>query len=254
MQAEALSTPPTRLHHRSAQYRWLHSPHELGIGTNKWKLKHIDAVQATFGAALDAGISLFDTAQCYASSEACLGYVRKRDREPFVVTKFDSLRGGPERLIPTLRKSLFDLDMECVDAYLVHFPRGDIEELAARLAEAVELGLTKRVGCSNFGRTEMLELRRALQKRGVSLDIVEIEFSLLRRRSEALVNECRRLGIAVLAWAPLGSGRLVHADRVGDARTKAVAGMLAVIPRRRSLSIGSSARAPRRESARRPCR
>ena len=54
-------------------------PHELGIGTNKWKLKHIDAVQATFGAALDAGISLFDTAQCYASSEACLGYVRKRD-------------------------------------------------------------------------------------------------------------------------------------------------------------------------------
>ena len=48
-------------------------PHELGIGTNKWKLKHIDEVQATFGAALDAGISLFDTAQCYASSEACLG-------------------------------------------------------------------------------------------------------------------------------------------------------------------------------------
>ena len=207
--------------------------HELGIGTNKWKLKHIDAVQATFGAALDAGISLFDTAQCYASSEACLGYVRKRDREPFVVTKFDSLRGGPDRLIPTLRKSLFDLDLECVDAYLVHFPRGDIEELAAALAEAVELGLTKRVGCSNFGRAEMLALRTALERRGVPLSIVEIEFSLLRRRTEALVNECRRLGITVLAWAPLGSGRLVHSDRVGDARTRAVAGMLAVIARRR---------------------
>ena len=61
------------------------------------------------------------------------------------------LRGGPDRLIPTLRKSLFDLDLECVDAYLVHFPRGDIDALAAALAEAVELGLTKRVGCSNFG-------------------------------------------------------------------------------------------------------
>ena len=108
-------------------------PHELGIGTNKCKLKHIDEVQATFGAALDAGVSLFDTAQCYASSEACLGYVRKRDREPFIVTKFDSLRGGPDRLVPTLRKSLFDLDLDCVDAYLVHFPRGDIEELAADL-------------------------------------------------------------------------------------------------------------------------
>ena len=208
-------------------------PHEMGIGTNKWQLKQIDEVQATFGAALDAGVSLFDTAQCYASSEACLGYVRKRDREPFIVTKFDSLRGGPDRLIPTLRKSLFDLDLECVDAYLVHFPCGDIEELAAGLAEAVELGLTKRVGCSNFGRAETLALHTALKRRGVPLSIVEIEFSLLRRRSEALVKECQELGITVLAWAPLGSGRLVHADRVGDARTRAVAGMLAVIARRR---------------------
>ena len=220
-------------HHCTAMAAATDFNHELGIGTNKWTLKHIDEVQAAFGAALDAGVSLFDTAQCYASSEACLGYVRKRDRHPYIVTKFDSLRGGPDRLIPTLRKSLFDLDLECVDAYLVHFPRGDIEELAVELAEAVELGLTKRVGCSNFGRTEMLELRRALQKRGVPLSIVEIEFSLLRRRSEALVNECRRLGITVLAWAPLGSGRLVHPDTVGDARTRAVAGMLAVIARRR---------------------
>ena len=211
-------TPPTRLRQRSVAMA-APFPHELGIGTNKWKLKHIDEVQATFGAALDAGISLFDTAQCYASSEACLGYVRKRDREPFIVTKFDSLRGGPDRLVPTLRKSLFDLDLDCVDAYLVHFPRGDIDELAAALAEAVELGLTKRVGCSNFGRAEMLALRTALERRGVPLSIVEVEFSLLRRRTEALVNECRRLGITVLAWAPLGSGRLVHADRVGDART-----------------------------------
>ena len=119
----------------------------------------------------------------------------------------------------------------CVDAYLVHFPGRDIEELAAALAEAVELGLTKRVGCSNFGRTEMLELRRALQRRGVPLSIVEIEFSLLRRRTEALVNECGDVNITVLAWAPLGSGRLVHHG--ADARTRAVAGMLEVIARRR---------------------
>ena len=80
----------------------------------------------------------------------------------------------------------------------------------------------------------MLALRRALQKRGVPLSIVEIEFSLLRRRSEGLVNECRDLGITVLAWAPLGSGRLVHTcTTVGDARTRAVAGMLEVIARRR---------------------
>ena len=56
---------------------------------------------------------------------------------------------------------------------------------------------------------------------------------MLRRRSEAMVNECRRLGIAVLAWAPLGSGRLVHARDVSDARTRAVSGMLTVIARRR---------------------
>ena len=174
----ALSTPSTRLR---ACDRWRAAPHELGIGTNKWKLKHIDAVQATFGAALVL-VSLFDTAQCYASSEPVWVTCASGD-ERFIVTKFDSLRGArpPHSYI---RKSLFDLDLECVDAYLVHFPRGDIDELAAGLAEAVELGLTKRVGCSNFGRTEMLALRRALQKRGVPLSIVEVEFSLLRRRTE----------------------------------------------------------------------
>jgi diketogulonate reductase-like aldo/keto reductase len=207
--------------------------HELGIGTNKWTLSNIDQVKTTYGAALDAGISLFDTAQCYTSSEACLGYVRKRDRRPFIVTKFDSLSGGPDRLVPTLRKSLFDLNIDFVDAYLIHFPRGDVDALAAALASAVELGLTKRVGCSNYGLAEMLRLRGALKKHGVALAIVEIEFSLLRRRSEAMVNECRQLGIAVLAWAPLGSGRLVHARDVGDPRTRAVSGMLDVIARRR---------------------
>ena len=65
------------------------------------------------------------------------------------------------------------------------------------------------------------------------MSIVEIEFSLLRRRTEALVAECLKLNITVLAWAPLGSGRLVHPDTVGDARTRAVAGMLDVISRRR---------------------
>ena len=58
-----------------------------------------------------------------------------------------------------------------------------------------------------------------MQKRGVPLSIVEIEFSLLRRRTEALVAECLKLNITVLAWAPRD-----HLQHAGDgARTKAQA-------------------------------
>ena len=74
----------------------------MGIGCNKWGTDpakfDAGALEATYVAALDAGVTLFNTAQAYPTSEACLGGLRARTRRPaFVVSKFNSLAAAPSQ-------------------------------------------------------------------------------------------------------------------------------------------------------------
>ena len=194
---------------------------DMGIGCNKWGTKagkfDGDALEATYVTALDLGVRLFNTAQVYPTSEACIGDLRSRTgrRESFVVSKFNSLGKAPAQLVESLRASLRDLRMAKVDGFLVHFPKGDLRALAAALAEAVDAGLVDHVGCSNFGETALRELHGLLKARNVPLAFNEIEFSLLRRRPETdgLLACCAELSVTVLAWAPLASGRLAGGHR-----------------------------------------
>lgn len=78
------------------------------------------------------------------------------------------------------------------------------------LAEAVKLGLVKSVGVSNYSIDELVRMHTVLAKHGVPLASNQVEFSLLRRHPETsgLIAKCHELGIAVLAYSPLGMGRL----------------------------------------------
>ena len=84
----------------------------MGIGCNKWGTDpakfDAGALEATYVAALDAGVTLFNTAQAYPTSEACLGGLRARTRRPaFVVSKFNSLAAAPHALVgPQQRQRL----------------------------------------------------------------------------------------------------------------------------------------------------
>lgn len=74
----------------------------------------------------------------------------------------------------------------------------------------MKLGLVKAVGVSNYSVSEVVRMHTALAKHGIPLASNQVEFSLLRRHPETsgLIAKCHELGVAVLAYSPLGMGRL----------------------------------------------
>jgi aryl-alcohol dehydrogenase-like predicted oxidoreductase len=115
-------------------------------------------------------------------------------------------------LLSKLRASLARLGLERVDLYQIHWPFRPvpIETWANALADAVEAGLTRAVGVSNYNSAQMLRAHSALSKRGIPLASNQVEFHLLNRRveHEGLLKLCRELGVTLIAYSPLAKGLL----------------------------------------------
>jgi len=192
----------------------------LGVGTNTWGSFHRadPALRDTFEAALDLGINFFDTAEVYQlnGSELTLGQFlpAARDRAPIIETKIFPFpwRLSAISLLPTLRASLKRLRLERVDVYLIHFPLPpvSIEAWMDALAGAVEKGLVRAVGVSNYNANQMKRAWAALEKRGIKLAVNQVEYNLLRRGPErkGLLSLCQSLGVTLIAYHPLASGLL----------------------------------------------
>lgn len=192
----------------------------LGIGTRTWGYGE-DAADSNrrdaFTASLNAGVTLFDTAEIYAmgKSEKLLGsFMNGKENEVFVMTKYAPFpwRFGRQNLIKALRRSLQRLSIDQVDLYMIHWPYTltSIETLMAGLADAVEAGLTKTVGVSNFSPAQMQRAYDYLAKRDIPLASNQVAFSLLKRDSETngLLDLCHQLDVKLVAYAPLASGLL----------------------------------------------
>lgn len=100
-----------------------------------------------------------------------------------------------------------------MDLYQIHGPvhfANSIDSMAGGLARCVEKGLTRAVGVSNYSRDEMARMDDALRRRGLRLATNQVEFSLLRTLPEksGLLEECRKRGVVLMAYSPLGMGRL----------------------------------------------
>jgi aryl-alcohol dehydrogenase-like predicted oxidoreductase len=170
-----------------------------------------------FTTSLQAGINFFDTAESYGRgrSEIFLGQFAKEASQPVVVaTKFMPypwrlLKG---QLIQALRASLKRLDMPCVDLYQVHwpFPPIPVETWAEGLADAVETGLARAVGVSNYNEEQMRRAYSTLAARGVHLTSNQVEFHLLKRKAEinGMLKACQDLGVTLIAYSPLAQGIL----------------------------------------------
>jgi len=117
-----------------------------------------------------------------------------------------------ERAVSSLRASLARLGQSSVDLYQLHGPVSlrSHDALADALAAAHEAGLLKAIGVSNYSLRETRAMDRALRARGLRLASNQIEFSLLRRTPETsgLLAGCRELGVVLLAYSPIGQGRL----------------------------------------------
>ena len=176
-------------------------------------------LRPVFDATLDAGINFIDTAEMYGRgrSETLLGqFVQQagvRDRL-VIATKFAPLpwRLSPNRLIQALRNSLNRLGLSRVDLYQIHFPFSPIpvEIWMEALAKAVEAGLTRAVGVSNYSPSQTMRAHAALARYGIPLASNQVEYSLLDRKPETsgLVKVCRDLGVTLIAYSPIAKGML----------------------------------------------
>jgi aryl-alcohol dehydrogenase-like predicted oxidoreductase len=205
----------------------------LGVGTWAWGDKGTWGMggydtsfsEATIAdaweACLQAGVVFFDTAEVYGGgeSERIIGRLLARDpsvRERVVIaTKF---MPSPWKvnvsaaLLSAARKSRERLGIDVIDLYQIHGPISlrSHDAVADALAGAHAEGVVRAVGVSNYSEKETRAMDTALRRRGLRLASNQVEFSLLRTMPlrVGLVDACRELGVMVLAYSPIGQGRL----------------------------------------------
>ena len=200
----------------------------VGLGCNNFGRRlDLDATSAVVDAALDVGITFFDTADTYGGtrSEEYLGRALGRRREDVVVaTKFgsrlDEQRRGarPEYVHRAVEDSLRRLGTDRIDLYQLHTPDFDVPigETLGALDELVRAGKVREVGCSNFSVDQLREAEEATREGAARFVSVQNEYSLLHREPEGdVLPECERLGLAFIPYFPLANGLLAGKYRRG---------------------------------------
>ena len=199
----------------------------LGIGTWQWgdrlvwgygKEAYTDEdLQASFDASIQAGINFFDTAEVYGQgrSETLLGRAIRGTTQPLIVaTKFMPFpwRLRASDLSRSLNKSLQRLGIKPVDLYQIHFPMPprSVETWGKALIKAVQAGMTRAVGVSNYDREQMQRMQTVLGRQGIPLASNQVRYSLLARQPEqnGVLEQCKDLGITLIAYSPLAQGLL----------------------------------------------
>lgn len=204
----------------------------VGLGCNNFG-RRIDEsrTREVVEAALDEGITLFDTADNYGDgkSEEFLGRVLqgRRDRVA-IATKFGGMRpelgreGGasPAYVREAVEASLRRLQTDRIDLYQLHVPDADtpIADTLGALDELVQAGKVRQIGCSNFDATQLREADAAAATGGGARFVsVQNELSLLERADlDDALPEAAQLGLAYLPYFPLASGLLTGKYRRGE--------------------------------------
>jgi len=204
---------------------------EVGLGCNNFGMR-IDekATEAVVGAAIDAGVTLFDTADIYGGtkSEEFLGKaLGKRRGDIVLATKFGMRIGDDERkkggsrryIMRAVEDSLTRLKTDWIDLYQMHQPDPDtpIDETLRALDDLVTQGKVRYIGNSNFAGWQIADAdwTAAGSSRFVS---AQNQYSLLERRVEhEVLPACENFGLGFLPFFPLGSGLLSGKYRRGEA-------------------------------------
>jgi aryl-alcohol dehydrogenase-like predicted oxidoreductase len=192
----------------------------VGLGCNNFGGRIDEAATlAVVDAALEAGVTFFDTADIYGGgggSEELIGRALqgRRDRV-LLATKWGKpmgdgadRRGSREYILRAVEASLRRLQTDVIDLYQHHEedPETPLEETVATVEQLVAEGTVRAWGTSNY-RAETLERVRALASDAYVSE--QSQYSLLRREAEdELLPACERLGIGFIPYFPLASGLL----------------------------------------------
>ena len=201
----------------------------VGLGCNNFGGRiDLDATRLVVDAALDAGVTFFDTAELYGidnGSERFLGEILEKRRDRVVLaTKFgwgsDRGDGSAECIRKAIDGSLERLRTDHVDLYYLHKPDSEtpIAETLGVLDELVSSGKVRAIGCSNFSAEQLAEADRVARDQGtMRFTVLQNHYSLLERGDdEDVLPLCRELGIAYIPYFPLASGLLTGKYRRGE--------------------------------------
>ena len=183
---------------------------------------------ATLDRALELGINFLDTSDAYGphKNEVLLGgWLKGRRNHVFLATKFGIVRdpdnpllrgvdGSPAYVRKSVEGSLRRLGIEMIDLYYQHRvdPKTPIEETVGAMARLVEEGKVRFLGLSEASPTT---LERAQSVHPISA--LQTEYSLWTRDPEPdVLPTCRKLGVAFVAYSPLGRGFLAGAIKTAD--------------------------------------
>jgi aryl-alcohol dehydrogenase-like predicted oxidoreductase len=206
---------------------------EVGLGCNNFGRRlDLDGTRGVVDAALEQGVTFFDTADIYGGggrSEELLGEVLEGRRDQVVLaTKFgmdmgdgQGPRGSRGYIMHACENSLRRLRTDVIDFYWYHRPDGitPIGETLGALQELITAGKVRAIGASNFEAGQLEEADRVARENGLTpFSAVQNEYSLLARQAEDdVIPACERLGIGFVPYFPLASGLLTGKYRRGQA-------------------------------------
>jgi aryl-alcohol dehydrogenase-like predicted oxidoreductase len=177
-----------------------------------------EQLQQAFIAALNAGVTFFDTAEVYGlgKSEQILGeFLQQTQKQVQVATKFWNWpwRFTTQSVADALTDSLKRLQLERVELYQIHWPFTFFlsqEAIINTLADEVQRGRIGAVGISNYSAKQMREVHQILSARGIPLAVNQVPYSLLTRQIESngVLETAKELGVTILAYSPLAQGLL----------------------------------------------
>jgi aryl-alcohol dehydrogenase-like predicted oxidoreductase len=209
----------------------------VGVGCNNFGRKlDVEGTREVVDAAIDAGITLFDTADIYGtphgSSEECLGAALKGRRDEVVLaTKFGmdmeglngndfDARGSRRYIVRAVEASLRRLETDYIDLYQMHRPDEStpIDETLAALDDLVRSGKVRYLGNSNFAGWQIADAHWTAGTAGHTPFIsAQNQYSLLQRGVEDEVTPaCEHFGLGLLPFFPLDSGLLTGKYKRGE--------------------------------------
>jgi len=206
----------------------------LGVGVWSWGDKNTwgygksytraDVTQA-YRACLDAGLNFFDTAEIYGGgeSERILGEFAREDGRPVIIaSKFAPLptRFSASKLLDALDATLQRLGVSSIDLYQIHWPYTFLNKIALMdmMAKAYNAGKIRAIGVCNYNVKQMRGAHARLARYGIPLASNQVHYSLLHRNPEnnGVLDACRELDVALIAYSPLQQGLLTGKYRAGQ--------------------------------------
>ncbi|HLH85417.1 MAG TPA: aldo/keto reductase [Thermoplasmataceae archaeon] len=183
--------------------------------------RRVEAIRA----AIESGINLIDTAEIYGSESLVGEAIKGFDRESlFLATKVFPTNFSPSRLERSCDRSLRELGVKYIDLYQLHFPLGSKRTVSAlrTMEKLIDSGKIRYIGISNFSLEQTKMAVESLKEH--PLVSTQMHFSLIRRDVEysGLLKYCIENNISILAYYPLGHGKLLSSDYASNAAVRKI--------------------------------